>query len=122
GQQDPRWIHLLGPVPQQGTAAVPVDRDAVIAGGAEVRDGRVRSSYDTVATAYADHLVDELEGLPFETWLLDRVAARAAGEPVVEAGSGPGHVTAYLADRGAAATGIDLSPAMVAEARRRFPA
>ncbi|CAA9400258.1 DUF480 domain-containing protein [uncultured Nocardioides sp.] len=122
GQQDHRWIHLLGPVPQQATGAVPVDRDAVIAGGAEVRDGRVRSSYDTVATAYADHLVDELEGLPFETWLLDRVAARAAGGPVVEVGSGPGHVTAYLADRGAAATGIDLSPAMVAEARRRFPA
>jgi SAM-dependent methyltransferase len=40
---------------------------------------------------------------------------------VVEVGSGPGHVTAYLADGGADATGIDLSPAMVAEARRRFP-
>ena len=40
----------------------------------------------------------------------------------MEVGSGPGHVTAYLAGRGADATGIDLSPAMVAEARRRFPA
>ena len=40
---------------------------------------------------------------------------------MVEVGSGPGHVTAYLADRGAEATGIDLSPAMVSEARRRFP-
>ena len=39
----------------------------------------------------------------------------------MEVGSGPGHVTAYLADGGADATGIDLSPAMVAEARRRFP-
>ena len=60
-------------------------------------------------------------GLPFETWLLDRVLAHAAGQPVVEVGSGPGHVTAYLADGGADATGIDLSPAMVTEARRRFP-
>ena len=49
-------------------------------------------------------------GLPFETWLLDRVIAHAAGQPVVEVGSGPGHVTAYLADGGADATGIDLSP------------
>jgi uncharacterized protein len=39
----------------------------------------------------------------------------------VEVGSGPGHVTAYLADHGGDATGIDFSPEMVAEARRRFP-
>ena len=49
------------------------------------------------------------------------MVAHAAGGPVVEVGCGPGHVTAYLADAGADATGIDLSPAMVAEARRRFP-
>ncbi len=121
GQQDPRWVHLLGPSPQQGAAAVNVDRDAVIAGGADLRDALVRSSYDAVATAYADHLVDELRGLPFETWLLDRVVTQAAGRPVVEVGSGPGHTTAHLADRGADASGIDLSSAMVAEARKRFP-
>ena len=123
GQQDRRWVHLLGPAPKQADSApaAVVDRDAVIADGADERDARVRSSYDAVATAYADHLVEELQGLPFETWLLDRVLAHAAGQPVVEVGSGPGHVTAYLADLGADATGIDLSPAMVAEARRRFP-
>lgn len=121
GQQDRRWVHLLGPVPQQAEAVpAAVDRDVVIAGGADVRDAKVRSSYDAVATAYADHLVDELAELPFETWLLDRVVAHADGQPVVEVGSGPGHVTAYLADRGAEAMGLDLSPAMVSEARRRF--
>ena len=93
----------------------------MIADGVERRDARVRSSYDAVAAAYADQLVDELAGLPFETWLLDRVVAHAAGQPVVEVGSGPGHITAYLADGGADATGIDLSTAMVAEARQRFP-
>jgi uncharacterized protein len=123
GQQDHRWIHLLGPVPQPVAAvATPsVDRDVVIADGAEARDARVRSSYDAVAPGYADHLTDELDGLPFETWLLDRVVAHAGAQPVVEVGSGPGHVTAYLADHGADATGIDLSPAMVDEAKRRFP-
>jgi uncharacterized protein len=124
GQQDRRWVHLLGPVPEQtqGDAEAVVDRDAVIAGGAEERDHRVQTSYDAVATAYADHLVDELGVQPFETWLLDRVVEHAKGRPVVDAGSGPGHVTAYLADRGADAVGIDVSPAMVDEARRRFPA
>ncbi|HEX4977222.1 MAG TPA: DUF480 domain-containing protein [Nocardioides sp.] len=124
GQQDRRWVHLLGPVPQPESApaaAEPVDREAVIADGPQARDARVRSAYDAVAEAYAEQLADELDHLPFERWLLDRVVAHAAGLPVVEVGSGPGHVTAYLARSGAAATGLDVSPAMVAEARRRFP-
>jgi SAM-dependent methyltransferase len=93
----------------------------VIAEGAATRDARVRAAYDAVAGAYADQLAGELADLPFERWLLDRVLAHAGGRPVVEAGSGPGHVTAYLADGGADAMGIDLSAAMVSEARRRFP-
>ena len=92
----------------------PVDRDSVLADGREARDARVRASYDAVAERYADQLVDELiDGQPFERWLLDRVAAHADGGPVVEVGCGPGHVTAYLAEAGADATGIDLSPGMV---------
>ena len=123
GQQDRRWVHLLGPVADQTPAHIEavVDRDAVIVDGAERRDERVRSSYDAIAAPYAAELADELLSLPFETWLLDRVVAQASGRPVVDAGSGPGHVTAYLAEGGADVTGIDCSPAMVAEARRRFP-
>ena len=126
GQHDARWVHLLGDVPVADSAAVEaaphVDRESVLADGGAARDQRVRSSYDAVATAYADHLVDELLGQqPFETWLLDRVAAHANGGPVVEVGCGPGHVTAYLAEAGADASGVDLSPGMVEEARRRFP-
>jgi SAM-dependent methyltransferase len=109
-------------VPQQAVEAAPsVDREAVIADGGEARDARVRSSYDAVAADYADNLADELRALPFETWLLDRVLAHAGGRPVVEVGSGPGQVTAYLHEHGGDATGIDLSAGMVAEARRRFP-
>ena len=123
GQQDHRWVHLIGPVAEQpGSAAeAGVDREVVIADGPDVRDEAVRTSYGAVAAAYADHLVDELRVLPFESWLLDRVVVHAAGQPVVDVGSGPGHVTAYLAESGADATGIDLSPEMVTEARRRFP-
>ena len=104
GQHDSRWVHLLGDVPQAESAvaeaAPAVDREAVLAAGAEARDQRVRSSYDAVATGYADHLVDELLAQPFERWLLDRIAAHADGGPVVEVGCGPGHVTAYLAEAG----------------------
>lgn len=124
-EQDPRWIHLLGSVEAlEATAAVaeiaaPPDTEQVLADGAEARDARVRASYDAVAASYADALSDELDSLPFERWLLDRVALE--GGPVVEVGCGPGHVTDYLATLGADATGIDLSPGMIAEARRRYP-
>jgi uncharacterized protein YceH (UPF0502 family) len=124
GDRDSRWMHLLGDAPESTPAAsgpVAVDRESVLAEGGAARDARVRSSYDAVAAVYADNLVNEMSGLPFERWLLDRVVAHAAGGPVVEAGCGPGHTTAYLAAAGADATGIDLSPAMIAEARRRFP-
>jgi SAM-dependent methyltransferase len=40
---------------------------------------------------------------------------------VVELGCGPAHVAAYLAARGVAISGLDLSAGMVAEARRMFP-
>ncbi len=121
GQHDARWVHCLGESAPEPAPVEAVDRDAVLADGPEARDERVRSSYTAIATSYADHLVDELlDGQPFETWLLDRVAAHADRGPVVEVGCGPGHVTAYLADAGADATGIDLSPGMVEEARRRF--
>jgi len=124
GQHDNRWIHLLGEVPTAAVVAEPappVDRESVLVAGPAARDQRVRASYDAVAAAYAERLADELAGLPFESWILGRVAAYADGGPVVEVGCGPGHVTAFLADAGADATGIDLSPAMVEEARRRFP-
>ncbi|CUR55369.1 conserved hypothetical protein [metagenome] len=123
GQQDARWVHLLGPVPQQQGPVGPatVDREAVLADGAAARDERVRATYDAVAAAYAEQFADELAGLPFETWLLDRVIAHAAGRSVVEVGTGSGHIAAYLAQGGADALGIDLSPEMVAQARSRHP-
>ena len=125
GQHDSRWVHLLGDVPSSdgGTAeaAPSVDRESVLAAGGAARDERVRASYDAVAAAYADALADELGRLPFETWLLGRVAAHAGGGPVVEVGSGPGHVTAHLAEAGADAIGVDLSPGMLAVARERLP-
>lgn len=129
GQQDHRWIHLLGPVeiPQTAGAApavasvATVDRDVVIAEGAPARDAKVVASYDALAATYADHLIDELDAKPFDRWLLERLADLADGGPVADAGCGPGQVAFHLAAAGADVTGFDLSPGMVDEARRRFP-
>jgi SAM-dependent methyltransferase len=67
-----------------------------------------------------------------KTGPLDPAAPAAAGAPsapsrpnarprVAEIGCGPGRVAAHLAGLGLDVQGIDLSPAMVAEARRRHP-
>lgn len=126
GQQDHRWAHLLGPLPETpaaGTApaAPAIDRELPIAGGADARDDRVRATYATVAADYADALTAELDSLPFERWVLDRVVQAADGRPLVDAGCGPGHVTAHLAAAGADVLGIDLTPQMVEQAGARFP-
>jgi uncharacterized protein YceH (UPF0502 family)/protein-L-isoaspartate O-methyltransferase len=125
GQQDHRWVHLLGPVPEPtsgpATAASAVDRERPLADGAAARDRRVRATYAAVARDYAGQFATELDDLPFERWLLDRVLARAGNRPIVDAGCGPGHVTAYLAAAGADAQGMDLTPDMVEQARARFP-
>jgi uncharacterized protein len=117
GQHDARWMHLLGSDEPAEVAPSPVP---VVVDG-DARDEQVRTAYTAVSSAYADHLVDELEDLPFESWLLRRVVDLAGDHPVVEVGCGPGHVTHFLAQAGAQATGMDLTPAMVEEARRRFP-
>ncbi len=123
GQRDPRWVHLLGPVPgAEGPApsGPAVDRDVVLTSGGEARDERVRSAYDSVAEAYAEQLAAELGHKPFDRWLLDRVSVGAAGRPVADVGTGSGHVAAYLAEQGLGVTGFDVSPRMVEVARRRF--
>lgn len=124
GHHDTRWIHLLGPIVDPVATAVadePADRESLLVDGGQARDERVRAAYGAVADAYADALVDELADLPFERWLLHHVIRLADDHPIVEVGCGPGHITAFLADAGVDATGLDLTPAMIDEARRRFP-
>jgi SAM-dependent methyltransferase len=82
----------------------------------------VRASYDRVADNYVAMDVGSLGPHP---WL--RAALSAFAEevrdrgPVLDVGCGPGIVTAYLAGLGVDASGVDLSPRMVAHARRLHP-
>ncbi|WP_412541179.1 class I SAM-dependent methyltransferase [Longispora sp. K20-0274] len=88
-----------------------------------------RTSYDTVATSYADMLRDALAGSPDDQAELARFAELvlatgdpAAGrDPVADIGCGPGRFTRHLRDLGLDAFGIDLSPGMIEVARRDHP-
>ncbi|MFD4639213.1 class I SAM-dependent DNA methyltransferase [Lentzea sp. NPDC058436] len=79
-----------------------------------------RDSYDTVAASYAELTRDLLAGLPHLRAALRLFAEEVSG-PVLDVGCGPGDITARLNDLGADASGIDLSPAMIALARRNHP-
>ena len=118
GQQDARWAHLLGEVPTTPGPVAEVDREQILAGGTAKRDAQILATYAAVADAYAEHYLTWLDERPLERWLLDRVVELAWERPIADVGSGPGNITAHLARAGGSVTGYDLSPEMVAVARR----
>lgn len=124
GWQDPRWVHLLGPVglPSDAHAAAEaVDLESILAEGSQARDAKVSAAYDSLAGEYATRLASDLDDAAFERWLLERVVDLAGGHPVADVGCGPGLVSAYLRDHGARVVGSDLSAGMVAQARLTHP-
>ena len=80
-----------------------------------------RSAYDTVAGSYAELLDGALAASPLDRALLTVFAAQVRGGPVADLGCGAGRVTTFLYSLGLDAFGIDLSPGMIAVARRRYP-
>jgi ubiquinone/menaquinone biosynthesis C-methylase UbiE len=81
-----------------------------------------RVSYDTVAESYSELLAGKLESDPYLMALLQLFAELVGrGRTVADVGCGPGRVTAALRDLGLEPFGIDLSPGMIAVARREFP-
>jgi SAM-dependent methyltransferase len=83
----------------------------------------VRQSYDRIAAAYARHYANELRHKPLDRELLNRFAAdlKDRGD-VCDMACGPGHIARYLRDAGLAGVfGLDLSPAMVEQARQLNP-
>jgi ubiquinone/menaquinone biosynthesis C-methylase UbiE len=82
----------------------------------------VRENYDRIAKEYASRLFDELTHKPLDRELLERFARETRGRgEVCDLGCGPGHVARYLRDANVAVFGVDLSPHMLEEARRRNP-
>jgi ubiquinone/menaquinone biosynthesis C-methylase UbiE len=82
-----------------------------------------RRSYDTVAESYAALFSDGLRRHPQVRGALALFAEHVAevGGPVADVGCGTGLLTAHLAGLGLEAFGVDLSPGMLAIARRDHP-
>ena len=75
------------------------------------------TSFDRVADLYRRQFADELDRKPFDRRLLDRVARRfPTGAPVLEVGSGPAQVGAYLRARGVPVIASDASVGQLREA------
>jgi SAM-dependent methyltransferase len=81
-----------------------------------------QASYDTVAPEYAEKFKDEMNDKPFDRDCLDRLA-REVGDlgPICDLGCGPGQIARYLQRQGVDTLGVDLSPQMIAEAKRLNP-
>lgn len=78
--------------------------------------------YDRIVADTAD-----AAGFPFAGYRQVLAAVAAAADPrpgrsVLDLGTGTGNLTALLAARGAAVTGVDFSPAMLRAARAAVPA
>jgi SAM-dependent methyltransferase len=85
---------------------------------------RTRTAYDTVAVTYEALLRDALAASPDDRAVLALFAERvrlSGGGSVGDLGCGPGRITSHLHDLGLDVFGVDLSPAMVAVARRAHP-
>jgi SAM-dependent methyltransferase len=83
---------------------------------------RVVAAYGVLAEEYGRRIAGELEHKPFDREKLDAFAARGKElGRIFDLGTGPGHVARHLEGAGADVVGGDISPAMIAEARRRNP-
>lgn len=82
----------------------------------------IRRCYDAVAREYADRFSDELAHKPLDRELLRRFTDEVGpAGTIYDLGCGPGQTTAFLRACGANVCGLDLSPELIAEARRRHP-
>ncbi|MFQ6170640.1 methyltransferase domain-containing protein [Oryzobacter sp. R7] len=91
-----------------------------MAGGAE----EVRAAYDAIAEEYAATYPTTEPEAAVDLAMVDhlaRLVVESGGSTVLDAGCGTGRMARYLADRGLRVTGIDLSPGMLAMARRDHP-
>ena len=86
--------------------------------------GDTRTSYDADADGYAEEVRGLLDGNPYlraSLALFAELVGGAGGGLVADVGCGPGYVTHHLHQLGVDVVGIDLSPEMIAIARRDYP-
>ena len=80
-----------------------------------------RAGYDAIAAPYAELFGAELARSVMDRAVVGAFAEMVGDADVLDVGCGPGEVAAHLHRLGPRVRGIDLSPAMVALARRAHP-
>lgn len=81
---------------------------------------QVRDAYAARADEYVTLLGSVDQSAPEDRDLIASWSQDITG-PVIDAGCGPGHWTAFLHERGLTVEGVDLVPAFLSVARQRFP-
>lgn len=91
----------------------------------DAKTEELRDAHDVLADFYAKHLAGLLESMPVERAVLDLFCEltleAGVGNAVADVGCGTGRLIPYLAGRGLAPRGVDLSPGMVEVAARDHP-
>ena len=81
-----------------------------------------REGYDLTATEYAERFHHQLQDRPLDRAMLTGFAGLAGPDAIIaDVGCGTGATSRMLADIGMDVVGIDLSPNMIATARRLNP-
>lgn len=85
---------------------------------------QVRSAYDAIAEDYAATFPATEAEAPVDLAMVEhlvRLLRDGGGTRVLDAGCGTGRMGRFLTDRGCSVVGVDLSPGMLAMARRDHP-
>lgn len=79
-----------------------------------------QDAYDKLAEEYAD----QVESRPYNAYLeqpaMMDLLPEVSGKRVLDAGCGPGHYSEWLVERDAEVVGVDASPEMVKQAKKRL--
>jgi SAM-dependent methyltransferase len=91
----------------------------------DAKTDELRAAHDVLADFYVEYLADAMDRMPVDRAVLglfcDVVLAADLGTSIGDVGCGTGHLEPYLAAKGLAPRGIDLSPEMIRVARRDYP-
>lgn len=76
-------------------------------------------AYNQLAAQYSEKAVEKAENGYIERPMTHRLLGEVTGLRVLDAGCGPGINAKILTEKGARVTGVDVSPRMLEEARKR---
>lgn len=82
---------------------------------------QVQQAYGSRAEEYTDALGSVEQMHDADRRLIEHWSKYLPPGPVLDAGCGPGHWTAFLYDQGIDVEGLDVTPELIDSARARFP-